>query len=74
MRDLNKLAEAGERKLQEHPKRQLVATEIIELIESSSLKGSDELFYLISKVYSLGFEEGYRAHQSKEQIKRRLTA
>lgn len=67
MRDLDRLAEAGRKKLQEHPKRDLVALEVVELIEGSSLRGSDELFYLIFKVYSLGFEEGYRAHQSKTQ-------
>lgn len=73
MRDLDRLAEAGQKKLQANTRRDLVASEVVDLIKSSSLNGSDELIELISKVYAIGFEEGYRARQSQTQSKRRLT-
>ena len=60
-RDLKKIAAAGHRKLEANSKRDLNVIECRELIKESGIPVSDELFYLISNVYAIGFEEGYRA-------------
>jgi len=73
MRDLEELNRAGQHRLQANSRRDLTAMEVRELIEGSSLSGSDELIELISKVYAIGYEQGYRASQSHTQYKRRLT-
>ena len=73
MRDLQELATAGRTKLTTSPKRDLSITEVAELIESSSLRASNELIELISRVYSIGFELGYRGGQRKSRAQRRLT-
>lgn len=61
MRTLNALAEAGNQKITN--RRSLYASDYIELIDEASLGGSDQLFELITKVYAIGFEKGYRASQ-----------
>ena len=73
MRDLSKRIEAGKKKLEANARKSLRVYEVEELIEASSLRGSDELIKLISNVYALGFEEGYRASQSKANNNRRVT-
>ena len=66
-RDLKKIAAAGHKKLEANSKRDLTGVECIELINASGVPGSDELFYLISNVYAIGFEEGYRAKKAEEK-------
>lgn len=66
-RDLKKIAAAGHRKLEANSKRDLNVIECRELIKESGIPGSDELFYLISNVYAIGFEEGYRAKKAEEK-------
>lgn len=61
MRDLDTLAKAGHEKIT--GRRSLFASDYIQLISESNLRGSDELIELISKVYAIGFEKGYTAGQ-----------
>ena len=67
MRDLKKIASAGYKKLEANPRRDLATFECINLIKESGIPGSDELFYLISNVYAIGFEQGYRERITKEK-------
>lgn len=73
MRNLNTLAEAGHQKITN--RRSLYATDYIELIDGASLRGSNNLLELISKVYAIGFEKGYRASQydSKKRYNKKRT-
>ena len=73
MRDLQKLITAGQAKLTASPIRDLSVEEVAEIIEKSSLPPSNGLVNLISRVYSLGFEVGYRGGQRKSRAQRRLT-
>ena len=67
MRDINKIAEAGNKKVKANIRRDLRVTDYTQLLEESSLPGSDNLFELINKVFDIGFEQGYRARASKEK-------
>ena len=73
MRDLQELITAGQAKLTASPIRDLSVEEVAEIIENYSLPPSNELINLISGVYSLGFEVGYRGGQRKSRAQRRLT-
>lgn len=69
MTDLNTLATAGHKKITDS--RSLYASDYIQLISEASLKGSDNLLELVSKVYAIGFERGYRARQYDTRKRRK---
>lgn len=71
MTNLDQLARDGKEKVLE-TKRDLLASEVRELIISSHLNGTDELIDLIARVYFIGFEKGYKASQSKAKKNRRV--
>ena len=67
MRDIDKIARAGAEKIKNNERRSLYAADIIMLVDESNLTMSDGLLDLITKVYSFGFEEGYRERQAREK-------
>ncbi len=67
MRDLEKTAQAGRKRLAKNDRRELTASDYIQLIRGSSLNGSDNLIELINKVYALGYEQGYRARKTEKK-------
>ena len=69
MRDLNKITEAGHKKLKANSRRGLYAVDCIEIIKNAKLPPSDNLLELISDVYAAGFEEGYRAGKIKSNAR-----
>ncbi len=61
MRDLDTLANAGNKKITD--RRSLYFSDFIQLTVEASLKPSDNLLELVNKVYAIGFEKGYTAGQ-----------
>ena len=73
MRDLNKMAESGQKKIQANTKRDLHMDEIQLLLEETKQNGAEGFIELISKVYAAGFEEGYRSRKAEEKKIERLS-
>ena len=70
MRNLEKIAAAGEKRIKANERRNLTALDVAELVEAAKLPATEELLDMIRTIYSAGFEEGYRERQSRETRKK----
>lgn len=70
MRNLEKIAAAGEKRIKANERRDLTALDVAELAEAAKLPVTEELLDMIRTIYSAGFEEGYRERQSRETRKK----